>query len=249
MWTCNLSLIDTGLREVVLASMALQALGIALDIIPCNNQCKMNLVYAGSVLIGLAAPGVQNTGIVVLSATWFPPQERVTATAVSALSLVASLGSSCSVIIGPHMVPDVGTANYSYKLGHKINIDLIHNHTSQEQIQYLKEKITEYLYVQAAVVGFLLLCIWMYFPTKPPKPLSLSSAVSRLDFVRGSRTLLRNKQVLLLLLIFSVSNGVNWGYTAVLEVVLSQVGVDEKSVGWLGFASIALIIPRIFISR
>ena len=247
MWTCNLSLIVTGLREAVLASMALQALGIALDIIPCNSQCKMNLVYAGSVLIGLAAPGVQNTGIVVLSATWFPPQERVTATAVS--TLVASLGSSCSVIIGPYMVPDVGTANYSYKLGHKINIDLIHNHTFQEQIQYLKEKITEYLCVQAAVVGFLLFCIWIYFPSKPPKPPSLSSAVSRLDFVRGSRTLLCNKQVLLLLLIFSLSNGVNWGYTAVLEVVLSQVGVDEKSVGWLGFASIALIIPGIFMSR
>ena len=58
----------------------------------------------GQLLNGLAGP-VTQAAPPLLSAAWFPPEQRTTATAVAALC--GSLGVALSFVIGPKFVTDV----------------------------------------------------------------------------------------------------------------------------------------------
>ena len=59
---------------------------------------------AGQLLNGLAGP-VTQAAPPLLSASWFPPAQRTTATAVAALC--GSLGVALSFVIGPKFVTDI----------------------------------------------------------------------------------------------------------------------------------------------
>ena len=61
-------------------------------------------ICAGQLLNGLAGP-VTQAGPTLLSAAWFPPKQRTTATAVAALC--GSLGVAMSFVIGPTFVRDI----------------------------------------------------------------------------------------------------------------------------------------------
>ena len=60
------------------------------------------MIHGGQLLNGLAGPTIMSAGP-LLSTTWFAPDQRATATAVA--SLVSYLGSACSFIMGPLLVP------------------------------------------------------------------------------------------------------------------------------------------------
>ena len=235
------SLCSPGLRVAVLVSVSLQCVAMICQLIPAEHSIRTVLITFGEFLISLAVPAVQNIGVLVLSATWFPPSERMTATAIA--TLVSYLGSSFSYVAGPNIVPDVADGNFTYKKGHKIDIDLLRNHTSPGRLAFIESRINDYLYVETGMLGFLFLCVIVYFPAKPPTPPSLSSASTRLEFCSGFRTLLNNKHFLLLLAMFSVSCGVNWAWASVQDVIFSSVGIDQKTAGWLGFwANIASLL-------
>ena len=185
---------------------------------------------------------VQNVGVLVVSCTWFPPAERTISTSI--IFLIGVLGTASSYIIGPYIVPDVGT----YKNGHKIDIDKLRNETSPERIAYLRWTIQELLYIEAGVAAFLFLCVAVYFPAKPPRPPSVTAVTKRLDIVTGLKSFIRNKNLLLMLLIFSVSNGVQWGWVYVIDLILSAVGIDQKTAGWIGFGSRIFVFPGILFS-
>ena len=172
----------------------------------------------------------------MLSATWFPPHERMTATAIA--TLASYLGSAFSYVVGPNLVPDVDYDNLThYHAGQSIDIDKLRNNTTPEQMKFLLTRINDYLLVEAVLVGVLFFAVIIYFPAKPPVPPSLSSAAGRLDFVSGAKTLFKNRSFWLLLLIFSLSNGVNWGWSSVQNLIFSGVGIDQKTAGWLGFGA------------
>ena len=217
----------------VLVSVSLQFIAMICQLIPVKHSVRTVLITFGEFLISLAVPAVQNIGVLVLSATWFPPSERMTATAIA--TIVSYLGSSFSYVAGPNIVPDVENGNFTYKKGHKIDIDLLRNHTTPERLAFLESRINEYLYVETGMLGFLFLCVIGYFPAKPPTPPSLSSASSRLEFGSGFKTLLKNRLFLLLLSVFSISCGVNWAWSSVQDVIFSGVGINQKTAGWLGF--------------
>ena len=224
-----------GLRVAAMCSISLQTLAVICEIIPSPPRVRTGLITLSEFLIAIAVPAVQNAGVVVLSATWFPPHERMTATAIA--TLASYLGSAFSYIVGPNLVPDIDYGNMThYHTGEKIDIDKLRNNTSPEQMKFLLNRITDYLLIEATLVGLLFFCVLIYFPAKPPTPPSLSSAAGRLDFASGAKTLLRNKSFWLLLLIFSVSNGVNWGWSSVQDLIFSGVGIDQKTAGWLGFS-------------
>lgn len=60
------------------------------------------LIHGGQLLNGLAGPTIMSAGP-FLSTTWFPPDQRATATAVA--SLFSYLGGAASFIVGPLVVP------------------------------------------------------------------------------------------------------------------------------------------------
>lgn len=193
----------------------------------------------------MAVPAVQNVGVVVLSASWFPPNERMTATAIA--TLVSYLGSATSYIMGPYIVPDVDYGNVTYKHGEKIDIDLLRNLTSREHIEFLESKINEYILAECIILGILFFAALIYFPSKPPSPPCKSSAAERLDFKLGARTLLQNRHFWLLLVVFGFSNGINWGWSSVQDLIFSHVGISQKAAGWLGFsANIASLVAIAF---
>ncbi|RMX42844.1 hypothetical protein pdam_00005147 [Pocillopora damicornis] len=230
-------LLDTkGLRFAVLCSISLQTFAVICELIPAHPEWRTVFITFAEFLISVAVPAVQNAGVLVLSATWFPPHERMTATAIA--TLASYLGSAFSYIVGPHLVPDVDYGNLTkYETGQSIDIDTLRNHTTPEQMKFLLSRINDYLFIEAVLVGVLLFTVLIYFPAKPPSPPSLSSAAGRLDFCSGAKTLLKNRSFWLLLLIFSVSNGVNWGWSSVQDLIFSGVGIDQKTAGWLGFSA------------
>lgn len=240
-------LLDTkGLRFAVLSSVSLQTFAVVLEIIPSTPHVRTGLITFSEFLISIAVPAVQNAGVVVLSATWFPPHERMTATAIA--TLASYLGSAFSYVVGPNLVPDVDYGNLTtYHAGHSIDIDKLRNITTPEQMKFLLTRINDYLFIEAVLVGVLLFVVIIYFPAKPPTPPSLSSAAGRLDFVSGAKTLLNNWSFWLLLVIFSISNGVNWGWSSVQDLIFSGVGIDQKTAGWLGFwANVASLLGITF---
>ena len=235
-----------GLRFAVLSSVSLQTFAVVLEIIPSTPHVRTGLITFSEFLISIAVPAVQNAGVVVLSATWFPPHERMTATAIA--TLASYLGSAFSYVVGPNLVPDVDYGNLTtYHAGHSIDIDKLRNITTPEQMKFLLTRINDYLFIEAVLVGVLLFVVIIYFPAKPPTPPSLSSAAGRLDFVSGAKTLLNNWSFWLLLIIFSISNGVNWGWSSVQDLIFSGVGIDQKTAGWLGFwANVASLLGITF---
>lgn len=228
-----------------LISVSVQVVGVCIQLIPVKSAIRTGLITAGEFLISIAVPAVQNVGVLVLSATWFPPNERMTATAIA--TLASYLGSAASYVVGPNLVPDVEYGNITYQAGHGIDIDKLRRNMSQEHMHLLLKRIDEYLLLEAVMIGILFFAVWIYFPAKPPSPPSLSSAAGRVEFIPGAKLLLRNRHFWLLLLVFSVSNGVNWGWSSVQDLIFSGVGIDQKTAGWLGFwANVASLLGILF---
>ena len=201
------------------------------------------MVYLSTGLIGTFTSICQTTAILVLVAAWFPPSERTTVTVWT--FLLSDLGIAISYVTGPYIVPDVG----KYKTGQKMDINVLRKNTSAERMDFLKGRITDYMILESAIMTALLVCIFVYFPDRPPKPPCASSATRRLDFGQGIKTLFTNTQFLLLLATYCTSNGVQWGWLIVMDVVLAGVGINEKVVGWIGFGMRFCVAPALFASR
>ena len=181
----------------------------------------------------------------LISATWFPPHQRTTSTALA--SMAPSVGVGLSFIIGPLLVPDVG--NQSSTIGKSIDYIKIRNNMSHNQLMYLKEKIMRLMYIEFGVAALILLVIFVYFPAKPKLPPSVTATVERLDFKNGFKRLMHNKQLWLLLFIYGITFGVLTGFLSILDLNLSQFGIGEKAAGWLGFsASMMGIVAGISLS-
>lgn len=239
--------IFSGLRVAVLSSLSLQVIGVLCEVFPLRPYVvRTALISLGEFIIASAVPAVQNVGVVVLSATWFPPNERMTATAIATLG--SYLGSATSYVMGPYIVPDVGYGtNITYRHGERIDIDLLRNATSQKDIEFLESKINEYILAECVILGILFFAALIYFPSKPPSPPCKSSSMERLNFGVGARTLLQNHHFWLLLVIFGVSNGINWGWSSVQDLIFSHVGISQKAAGWLGFfGNIASLVAIVF---
>ena len=217
----------------------------ALQAIPLDNlQIQTWLIHIGAIVNCIAGPFELALGPLI-SATWFPPHQRTTSTALA--SLAPYVGTGLAFIISPSLVPDVG--NQSSTIGKSIDYIQIRNNMTHDQIMYLKGKIMRLMYIELGVAALTLLVIMVYFPNKPKLPPSLTAAVDRLDFKFGFKRLIYNKQFWLLLFINGATIGVYSGYVSILDLNLSQFGIGAKSAGWLGFgASVAGIVAGISLS-
>ena len=83
-------------------------LGTGLRCITANPGTATWLVHVGQIMIGLAGPVGQSAATVV-SSTWFPPNQRTTATAIA--SLASYCGTAVSFVIGPQLVDDINKSD------------------------------------------------------------------------------------------------------------------------------------------
>ena len=197
-----------------------QFLGSGFRCIPTGENWTIStiLISFGQALGCITAP-IPLSGAVLLSATWFPSNERTTSTAL--LMAGSFAGVALSFIIGPLFVDDIGSKE-----------------VNSTQREYYFNQIQNLLLFETAFMGLILLAVIIYYPARPPHLPSRSSGGERLSTKHGIWQLLHNRSFLLLALLYGASCGVYSGWASVLDQNLEGFGVDQKFAGWLGFTAI-----------
>lgn len=177
----------------------------------------------------------------MVSAAWFPPEQRTTATAISSLACYS--GTALSFVIGPLLVPDVLSYVNQTELhnattdGHISFVEL-RRYFNQTEREFFKGKIMNLMYIELAITTATMICVIAHFPEKPKLPPSVTAAVGRLEFKVGAKSLLKNAQFWLLVFIYGIGTGVYGGWCSILDLNLSQFDISQKTAGWLGFGAV-----------
>jgi len=165
---------------------------------------------SGQILNGLGGMLAQAAGPFV-SNTWFPPEERTTATALA--TLTSQLGLALSYIIGPLIVEEASPLTIDPNL-----------------ITAMQHQLSSLMYMELGVTSAILLMSLGYFPNKPKQPPSNSASFPKLDFRGGFKKLVQEKDFWLILVIAASSAGIYSGWTAVLFVNLKDHQLDITQV-------------------
>ncbi|KAI8504226.1 Solute carrier 49 member 4 [Branchiostoma belcheri] len=225
-----------GLRISVIVTAFLVFAGTA---IRCVTAMYMGaatwLMNIGQCLNGMAGP-VAMSAPAVLSAAWFPHEQRATATAIG--TILGCLGGAGSFIIGPLIVRS-RAANHTHTGHHNVSGFLL-----EEVIRPSKNE-TEF-----ALSAAIFLATIIYFPDKPPTPPTLTAATERLDFKAGIKQLLKNGRFWLIFLAYGAVEGTYGCWAGILDVNLSPQNITQMEAGWVGFyGSITGGVSGIIIGR
>ena len=137
------------------------------------------------------------------------------------------------------------TKNSQYDTSGKISRNI-----SSIEMKNIKSFFKEYSYFELAVAVFTLLCVLIYFPSKPKAPPSRSSTEKRHNFSLGLKRLLSNGSFWLLTGLFAVQFALMGLWLSILDVILSKYGIEQTTAGWLGCASmLGGFISGILVSR
>ncbi|XP_020893651.1 solute carrier family 49 member 4 homolog [Exaiptasia diaphana] len=222
-----------GLRVSVLLAAFLELIGTALRCFSLDNKSQTLLIHIGQFVTGIGGP-VAMAAPPLVSAAWFPPSQRTTATAISSLACYS--GTALSFLIGPLLVDDVGKLTNG--TSEKIDYNKLRKSLNASQIAEYKHQIMNFMYLEFGVTAFVFLCVLIYFPDKPRSPPSITAAIGRLDFTIGFKSLLRKKRFWLLVFIYGLSTGIYGAWCSVLDLNLSVFGIDQKTASWLGFGAV-----------
>ncbi|XP_060075404.1 solute carrier family 49 member 4-like [Ylistrum balloti] len=209
-----------GLRlSVVLGSMVI-AVGSGLRCITTKPTPGTWLIFLGQILNGVGGT-IAMSAPPLLSGTWFPPQERTTATGVGIL--FSSIGSALAFLLGPQFVSEPPSCSGNNTDGNSTwyisATDAACNKSGVE-------------FGLAAAVATLTL---VYFPNKPPSPPSVSAGVKRMKFKDGLLSIVRMLPFWHLALAFSIPSGIYGMWVSTLDVSVHQFGISQIEAGWLGF--------------
>ncbi|XP_048238286.1 solute carrier family 49 member 4 homolog [Haliotis rufescens] len=241
-----------GLRTSMLACAVLMVVATSIRCITTKPEPATWLINIAAVVNGVAGT-VPFAGPALLSATWFPPKQRATATAVSTVFFY--LGMSIGFIIGPLLVPEPGGSFLSVDQMIPLNTSLQNDeaayiHPSATDITAERDGIMKLMYVECAACVLLLLLVVVYFPAKPPSPPSLTASMERTNYLQGLKGLCTHRRFLLILVAYSVPAGVYNVFVAVLDVNLNGLGITQNHAGWIGFyATIGGCFAALIMSR
>ena len=230
----------SGLRISVLVTSSMLLAGKVIQVIPFRNVTLRTVVIYLGHLIAMLPSFIANGAPPLVSNTWFPPNERTTATAIGALA--ANFGAALAFFIGPSMIPKINGCSENSE----VNL-------TDKNVHLIETRIMDYFYVQIGLAAFLFLCVIIYFPSKPPLPPSIAALTRKtteISYKDGLRMLLHNRSYWLLVLVFATSFGIYFGWTSVLDLAVQPFDIDERTSGWLGTGgSLAGIISGIIIAR
>ncbi|CAC5362491.1 DIRC2 [Mytilus coruscus] len=228
-----------GLRPACVISTFLVAAGAGVRCITDDPEYISWTVNIGQLLNGLAGP-VAMGGPPVLSALWFPANERTTATAINLV--FNNLGLGVSFIIGPYFVPDKpdksNTTTFNTSTADNQSIWYNISQFNETRIHKERAEIMKLMYWECGLAVLVFLLVLVYFPNKPKLPPSLSASAERVDFKIGIKQLFRNGKFWLIGLTYGVSLGVYGCWQSVLDVILKPHNISEEQAGWLGFYSL-----------
>ena len=214
--------------------------GKAIQVIPFSDTTvKTVFIYIGH-LVTMLPSFIANGAPPLVSSTWFPPNERTTATAIG--TLAANFGAALAFFIGPSMMPK--TFNNSWNS----NLNLTSN-----EIRLIEAGLRDYFYLQTGLAALLFGCVVVYFPSRPPLPPSIAALtreVTEIGYVKGFKLLIRNQSYWILVFVLAASFGIYSGWASVLDLAVQPFNISAKTSGWLGTGgSLAGIISGIIIAR
>ncbi|XP_045597646.1 solute carrier family 49 member 4 homolog [Procambarus clarkii] len=198
-----------GLRVVVVSSAALMFVGTALRCITSSPPVFTIMCHLCAILVGISSIIIL-VAPVLIAADWFPVHERTTATAVM-------MGASQLGILGSYLEP--------------LLVRLPSLQVSPEDVQ---QDVMHLLYLGAGVAGVIFLVVLAHFPSKPPTPPSVTSSTERLNFIPGLKSLVKNKQFMMMLLSYGVSVGPPIAWISVLDYSLFPLGFHQDDAMWIG---------------
>jgi len=170
-------------------------------------------------VIGLAPP--------LISAAWFPVDQRGTATALmtTANYLGQAVGFFATSLAVPSLpqLPNGANSTNPYT---PADVDARHS-----DLETLYE-------VQAILALFILIGVGAYFPDKPEKPPARSAMQPKTDFCIGMGQLLKLWNFWILVLAFGVPNGIYSGWVAFLGPNLNALGISQSNAAYMGTGSI-----------
>ncbi len=211
---------DKGIRVAVLAAAGLVAAGSGLRCISTTPPRVTYLVHAGQMLNGLAGPIAFGASTVV-SATWFPANQRTTATAIG--TIFNGFGCAVPSLLGPFVVSQ----------GRNVTNGTV----PIEEVREIRKEISHLMYMTFGWSLLLFILVFVYYPSKPSSPPSRTASVLRTDYIPGLRQILKSKQFWILSLSFAVPTGFSSGLVSILDSDLNVIGVSQISAGWMGFLS------------
>ncbi|GAB6019151.1 Solute carrier 49 member 4 [Chamberlinius hualienensis] len=200
-----------GLRKSTLLAALLVFIGAGIRCFTMYPGVETWLIHAGHFINGIA-------GIVVfagppqVSAAWFPPNQRTTATGL--IYVVGTLGIAAGSLFPPLIVEEITPAQASK-----------HN---------LEGQILKLMYLQFLFAALMFVWILIYFPAKPDYPPSITASVDRVSFTRGLQMSFRNKNVWLVGLAFGMSTAVCSCWVTVVHINLEVLGISQTEAGWIG---------------
>ncbi|OWF40666.1 disrupted in renal carcinoma protein 2 homolog [Mizuhopecten yessoensis] len=225
-----------GLRvSIVLASVVI-AVGSGLRCITSQPIPATWLIFLGQILNGIggtmafAAPPL-------LSGTWFPPQERTTATGIGIL--FSSAGGALSFLLGPLIVSEPTSSTGNYTIGNSSwnnsSTPALACNISDKDISLMRGQIKVLNYLEFGLAAGIAVLVLVYFPNKPPTPPSVSAGAKRMGFKDGLKLISKMFAFWHLALAFSIPSGVYGVWSSTLDVSIHQFGISQTEAGWLGF--------------
>ena len=226
----------SGLRISVLLCTGCIAIGSVLRILSSEADVATPLIHMGQFVIGLGGP-IGQSSATVISSTWFPANQRTTATAVA--SLASYVGTAISFVIGPAFVTDVET----------LKVNLTNPSNNSHMVTRISKEIMNLLILEFGIACLLFLLVLFTFPAKPKLPPSTTAALERLDFNKGLKQLLKNPQFQLIAFLYGITTGVYSAWCSDLALNLSAYNIDNDEASWFGFwAVVAGAISGIILS-
>jgi FLVCR family MFS transporter len=201
-----------GLRVATITVSVLVALGAVLRVISTDNTIYTISAHICAILNGFAGATIMSAPP-ALSAIWFPPEERTTATCIN--QVFNNLGNGVAFIMGPYLVPD-------------------RNLTNATLVSDVKKEIRIYMGIDAGWGVALLLAFLIYFPKQPPSPPSASASMPRTDFKDGFKAIVKDRNVWLCTFAYAMSGGINGAWQAVMTLNFAPLGVDDEESGRIG---------------
>ena len=149
----------SGLRAATLLLAVSNFVAAAFQAIPLTNlKWQRVLVHLGMIVCDVGAAVAMALGPLI-SAAWFPPHQRTTATAVASLSSYVGVGLAS--IVGPLLVLDVGNPGNNM-IGKGNDYNKIRHNMTKEQLQSLKDKIMHLMYIELGATTLLFLVVIVY---------------------------------------------------------------------------------------
>lgn len=178
------------------------------------------MCHVSSVLFAFAACFTLSLPAMV-AATWFPPSERITATAVG--TLMCQLGGA-GMYLGALVV--------RYPTAEPQNL-------SETEREDIRGDIMVLMYIHFGAALLLLLAVVIYFPAKPTTPPSASSTEERIDYFKAIKKIFRKPQLMMVMVVFAFSFGVPVVWIGVLNLSLKEIGINQEQA--IGVAVTAVV--------